>query len=52
MKNLLVLPKSIIETSFMFLWKLKANIEKWQPLNKVKQYFKAYKLYEHKFDRL
>lgn len=52
MKNLLLLPKSIIETSFMFLWKLEARIDKWEPLAKVKQYFKSYKLYEHKFNRL
>lgn len=49
MKNLLVLPKSIIEVSFMFLWKLEVKIDKWEPLNKVKQYFKSFKLYEHKF---
>ena len=29
MKNLLVLPKSVIEVSFMFLWKLQAKIDKW-----------------------
>jgi hypothetical protein len=52
MKNLLLLPKSIIETAFMFMWKLEVKIDKWQPLNKVKQYFKTYKLYEHKFSRL
>lgn len=29
MKNLLILPKSVIEVSFMFLWKLYAKIDKW-----------------------
>lgn len=52
MKNLLVLPKSIIETSFLYLWKLEGKIDKWEPLTKVKQYFKSFKLYEHKFNRL
>lgn len=29
MRNLLVLPKSIIEVSFMFLYKLDVKIDKW-----------------------
>lgn len=45
MRNLLVLPKSIIEVSFMFLYKLDVKIDKWLPLAKVKQYFKSFKLY-------